>query len=42
MAYSINPIKEERCACLSFEGEMPSRELAVMGYEAQARAGLMK
>src|SRR5208337_4326568 len=38
MAYSVNPIKEERCVCLSFEGEMPPRELAVMGYEARRRA----
>jgi hypothetical protein len=35
MACFVNPIEGERCVCLSFEGEIPPRELATMGCEAQ-------
>ncbi len=28
MAYSINPVPEERCVCLTHDGEMPLGELA--------------
>ncbi len=28
MAYFIKPIEEERCASLSYEGDIPPREIA--------------
>ncbi len=34
MAYFIKPIEEERCVSLSYEGEMPPREIAAARYEA--------
>ena len=35
MAYLIKPIEEERCVSLSYEGEIPPREIAAARYEAQ-------
>src|SRR5262245_47413013 len=34
MAYFIKPIEEERCMTLSYEGEIPPREIAAALYEA--------
>lgn len=34
MAYFIEPIEEERCVSLSYEGEMPPRDIAAARYEA--------
>ncbi len=34
MAYFIKPIEEERCASLSYEGDIPPREIAAARYEA--------
>ncbi|HTL57126.1 MAG TPA: hypothetical protein VL361_15700 [Candidatus Limnocylindrales bacterium] len=34
MAYFIKPIEEERCVTLSYEGEIPPREIAAARYEA--------
>jgi hypothetical protein len=34
MAYFIKPIEEERCVSLSYEGELPPREIAAARYEA--------
>ncbi len=34
MAYFIKPIEEERCVSLSYEGEIPPREIAAARYEA--------
>ena len=34
MSYFINPIENERCVCVSFEGELPPREVAATLYEA--------
>jgi hypothetical protein len=39
MAICIKPVEEERCITLSYEGEMPPREIAAARYEAQ---GLLK
>ena len=36
MTCSIQPIEEERCVCLSYEGEISPREIAAARYEAQA------
>ena len=38
MSCFINPVKEQRCLCLSCEGEVQPQDLAVMGYEARRRA----
>lgn len=35
MAYFIKPIEEERCVWLSYDGEMPPRDIAAARYEAQ-------
>ena len=37
MAYSLNPI-HPGCICCSVEGEIPPRDLALMGYEIRMRA----
>ena len=34
MAYFIKPIEAERCVSLSYEGELPPREIAAARYEA--------
>ena len=34
MAYCIKPIEEEGCLSLSYEGEIPPREIAAARYEA--------
>jgi hypothetical protein len=34
MAYFIKPIEEDRCVSLSYEGEIPPREIAAARYEA--------
>ena len=34
MAYFIKPIEEERCVLLSYDGEMPPRDIAAARYEA--------
>ena len=34
MSYFINPVEEDRCVFVSYEGEMPARELSAAGYEA--------
>ena len=34
MAYFIKPIEEERCVTLSYEGDIPPREIAAARYEA--------
>ncbi len=39
MAFCIKPVEEERCVTLSYEGEMPPREIAAARYEAH---GLLK
>jgi hypothetical protein len=33
MAFFINPIEEEQCVCLSYEGEVPAEELAAGRYQ---------
>jgi hypothetical protein len=35
MSYFINPIEDERCVCLSCEGEIPPQELAGISYEVR-------
>jgi hypothetical protein len=42
MAYFINPIEEQRCLCLSCEGEVQPRDLAVLGYETGRRADVKR
>ncbi|HEY5909511.1 MAG TPA: hypothetical protein VJA21_02785 [Verrucomicrobiae bacterium] len=34
MAYFIKPLEEERCVLLSYDGEMPPRDIAAARYEA--------
>lgn len=34
MSYFINPVEEEQCVFLSYEGEMPAREMSAARYEA--------
>jgi len=34
MSYLINPVEEDRCVFLSYEGEMPAVELSAARYEA--------
>jgi hypothetical protein len=34
MSYFINPVGEDRCVFLSYEGEMPAVELSAARYEA--------
>ena len=34
MAYSIKAIEEERCVSLSYEGQLPPREIAAARYKA--------
>ena len=34
MSYLINPVTEDRCVYLSYEGEMSARELSAARYEA--------
>lgn len=36
MSYSINPVGEDRCVFLSYEGEVPAVELSAARYEADA------
>ena len=36
MSYFINPVREDRCVFLSYEGEMPAVELSASRYEADA------
>jgi hypothetical protein len=36
MSYFINPVGEDRCVFLSYEGEMPAVELSAARYEADA------
>jgi len=36
MSYFINPVGEDRCVFLSYEGEMPALELSAARYEADA------
>ena len=34
MAYVIKPVEEERCVTLSYEGEIPPRDIAAARYQA--------
>ena len=34
MPYFINPVKEDQCLFLTYEGEMPPIEIAAVRYEA--------
>ena len=36
MSYFINPVGEDRCVFLSYEGEMPAVEFSAARYEADA------
>jgi hypothetical protein len=36
MSYFINPVREDRCVFLSYEGETPAVELSAARYEADA------
>ena len=36
MSYYINPVGEDRCVFLGYEGEMPAVELSAARYEADA------
>lgn len=36
MSYFINPVGEDRCVFLSYEGEVPAVELSAARYEADA------
>ena len=36
MSYFINPVREDQCVFLSYEGAMPAVELAAARYEADA------
>ena len=36
MSYSINPVGEDRCIFLSYEGEVPIAELSAARYETDA------
>jgi hypothetical protein len=36
MSYFINPVDEDRCVFLSYEGEMPAADLSAARYEADA------
>jgi len=36
MSYFINPVGQDRCVFLSYEGEMPAVELSAARYEADA------
>jgi hypothetical protein len=36
MSYFINPVGEDRCVFLSYEGELPVAELSAARYEADA------
>jgi hypothetical protein len=36
MSYFINPVAEDRCVFLSYEGEMPAVELSAARYETDA------
>ncbi len=39
MSYLINPIREDRCVLLSYEGRMPALEVSAARYEA---SGMLK
>jgi hypothetical protein len=36
MSYFLNPVREDRCVFLSYEGEIPPVELSAARYEADA------